>query len=91
MASPKSITEIDLDPIPGKEYWNADREWREEFIYFLMVDRFHDDQPRQAGGRLLLAQHDNRQHDQADQPLADDIDVSPIEEVHGGRWQRQSV
>ena len=38
-----SIEEIDLAPKPGKEYWkNCHREWREEFIYFLLVDRFHD-------------------------------------------------
>ena len=30
-------------PIPGKTYFSIAREWREEFIYFLMVDRFHDD------------------------------------------------
>ena len=46
MNSPKSVAEIDLKPIPGKKYWNCDREWREEFIYFLMVDRFHDDKHR---------------------------------------------
>ena len=38
-----SIAEIDLAPKPGKKYWkNCHREWREEFIYFLLVDRFHD-------------------------------------------------
>ena len=42
-----SINQIDLQPKPGKSYFNITREWREEFIYFLMVDRFHDDQPRQ--------------------------------------------
>ncbi|HEY9602237.1 MAG TPA: alpha-amylase family glycosyl hydrolase [Allocoleopsis sp.] len=43
MSNPNSIREIDLTPIPGKRYWNCDREWREEFVYFLLVDRFHDD------------------------------------------------
>lgn len=39
-----SIDDIDLNPKPGKKYWkNCHREWREEFIYFLLVDRFHDD------------------------------------------------
>ncbi len=39
-----SIDDIDLAPKPGKKYWkNCHREWREEFIYFLLVDRFHDD------------------------------------------------
>jgi len=46
MSSPTSITEIDLTPIPGKTCFNCDREWREEFIYFLMVDRFHDSKAR---------------------------------------------
>lgn len=46
MANPTAIAEIDFRPIPGKRYWNSDREWREEFIYFLMVDRFHDDKSR---------------------------------------------
>ena len=37
-----SIQQIDLSPLPGKTYFSIDREWREEFIYFLMTDRFHD-------------------------------------------------
>ena len=45
----KSIYEIDLSPKPGKEYWiNCHREWREEFIYFLLVDRFHDSKQRHS-------------------------------------------
>lgn len=46
MVQPKSLAELDLSPPPGKVYFNFDREWREEFIYFLMVDRFHDDTVR---------------------------------------------
>jgi glycosidase len=46
MPSLTSISAIDLSPIPGKQYFSLEREWREEFIYFLMVDRFHDDQRR---------------------------------------------
>src|SRR5437764_6594301 len=46
MATPTSIREIELAPISGKSYFQAFREWREEFIYFLMVDRFHDGQNR---------------------------------------------
>src|SRR5712671_7680647 len=46
MAGPTSIQQIDLSPIPGKNYFNLAREWREEFIYFLMVDRFHDSTAR---------------------------------------------
>jgi glycosidase len=46
MPSPVNIRDIDLSPLPGKSYFNTDREWREEFIYFLMVDRFQDDANR---------------------------------------------
>src|SRR4030081_3656226 len=41
-----SVADIDLSPIPGKKYFNSIREWREEFIYFLLVDRFHDNRRR---------------------------------------------
>ncbi len=47
MPQPKSLRETDVTPIPGRKYFNIEREWREEFIYFLMVDRFHDDTQRQ--------------------------------------------
>jgi alpha-amylase len=43
---PRSIRDIDFKPIAGKTYWSSGREWREEFIYFLMVDRFHDGRNR---------------------------------------------
>ncbi|HTS45021.1 MAG TPA: alpha-amylase family glycosyl hydrolase, partial [Puia sp.] len=46
MAALSSIGQIDLSPKPGKSYFNIVREWREEFIYFLMTDRFHDDELR---------------------------------------------
>jgi hypothetical protein len=46
MADPTNLSEIDLTPIPGKTYFNLEREWREEFIYFALIDRFHDDQVR---------------------------------------------
>lgn len=43
----KSIHDIDLSPKPGKKYWKScHREWREEFIYFLLIDRFHDNNKR---------------------------------------------
>ena len=45
MANLTSVSDIVITPIPGKRYFSIDREWREEFIYFLMVDRFHDGQP----------------------------------------------
>lgn len=45
----QSIHEIDLTPKVGKQYWmNCHREWREEFIYFLLVDRFHDNHSRKS-------------------------------------------
>jgi glycosidase len=45
-SAPNSVAELDLSPLPGKVYWDVNREWREDFIYFLMVDRFHDDRQR---------------------------------------------
>jgi glycosidase len=54
MPPPTYVSDLDLSPIPGKSYFNSEREWREEFIYFLLVDRFHDDQvrhPAQQPGR----------------------------------------
>lgn len=48
-----SAEQVDLTPKAGKRYWpNCHREWREEFIYFLLVDRFHDDRPRRSVPRL---------------------------------------
>ena len=46
MSQPRSIRELDFRPKAGKVAWNAGREWREEFIYFLLVDRFHDGKER---------------------------------------------
>jgi len=46
MPQAKYLTDIDLSPPAGKRYFDIEREWREEFIYFLMVDRFHDDLSR---------------------------------------------
>ncbi len=46
-----SIHDLDLSPKPGKQYWtNSNREWREEVIYFLIVDRFHDNHDRNPAG-----------------------------------------
>lgn len=43
----RSINEINLEPKSDKKYWqNCHREWREEFIYFLLIDRFHDSHDR---------------------------------------------
>ena len=49
MAAPTTIRDIDLTPLPGKTYFNTAREWREEFVYFLLVDRFHDSAARAPG------------------------------------------
>jgi alpha-amylase len=45
---PISIRDIDLSPLPGKSYFNLTREWREEFVYFVLIDRFHDSSDRAA-------------------------------------------
>src|SRR5215468_1613310 len=50
MPDPTSVKELDLSPIPGKKYFTIDREWREEFIYFLIVDRFQDNIVRPTSG-----------------------------------------
>lgn len=50
----KSIEDIDLQPQENKKCWNSGRSWKEEIIYFILVDRFHDDrlrQPMQEQGR----------------------------------------
>ncbi|MBS1505965.1 MAG: alpha amylase C-terminal domain-containing protein [Bacteroidetes bacterium] len=57
-----SINEIDLAPKPDKKYWkNCHREWREEFIYFLLVDRFHDDNVRKPMNKPGLHGFGNQQ------------------------------
>jgi hypothetical protein len=56
MPDPTSLDQIDLSPIAGKRYFTLDREWREEFIYFLMVDRFHDGKPHPAVNRPQRSQ-----------------------------------
>ena len=42
MSDLTSVKDLELSPVPGKIYFNTDREWREEFVYFLLVDRFQD-------------------------------------------------
>jgi glycosidase len=63
MPSPTSLQQLDLSPLPGKLYFSLNREWREEFIYFLMVDRFHDEAARtpllQPGRSLGVATPDD--------------------------------
>lgn len=47
-SAPTSIAELDLSPISGKSYFQCERSWCEEFIYFLLVDRFHDSKSRKS-------------------------------------------
>ena len=60
MPAPTKASEIDLSPIPGKQYFSLTREWREEFIYFLLIDRFHDDPASLAG--ITAGPHCRHQH-----------------------------
>ncbi len=48
MPAPTSTRDIDLRPPTGRTYFSCTREWREEFIYFVLVDRFHDGRARPA-------------------------------------------
>lgn len=45
-----SVYALDLTPPAGKTFFNCEREWREEFIYFLLVDRFDDGGKRTPKG-----------------------------------------
>ena len=45
-----SVFDLDLSVPTGREYFNSEREWREEFVYFLLVDRFDDATVRVASG-----------------------------------------
>jgi alpha-amylase len=45
--APVSVYSLDLNPRSDVTYFDCEREWHEEFIYFLMVDRFDDGRPRQ--------------------------------------------
>ena len=51
-----SVQTLDLSVPPGKTYFNCEREWREEFIYFLLVDRFDDGKPRTSAGGAARSQ-----------------------------------
>jgi len=41
-----SINDLDLTPPTDRTYFHLEREWREEFVYFLLVDRFDDGHAR---------------------------------------------
>jgi glycosidase len=51
-----SVQNTNLEPLPNKIYWNTDRVWSEEFIYFLLVDRFHDNSDRHPMNTVNRAQ-----------------------------------
>ena len=51
-----AVADLDLSLLPGKTYFSSTREWREEFIYFLIVDRFHDDKARHSADRFRKEQ-----------------------------------
>jgi len=63
MTQPVAIRDIDLTPKANKTYADISREWREEFIYFALIDRFHDDQVRtpvlQAGRATGISTQDD--------------------------------
>lgn len=71
MTSIQSVFDIDLEPIPGKDYWNTERVWSEEFIYFLLVDRFDDN-----GQRKPVLTPDRAQGSQ---------DISKLKKFCGGK------
>jgi glycosidase len=50
-----SVYDLDLSVPAGRTYFNSEREWREEFIYFLLVDRFDDATSRRSAGGIARA------------------------------------
>lgn len=50
MKTPQSVLDIDLAAIPGKNYWQSGRSSCEEIIYFVLIDRFHDNHKRAPSG-----------------------------------------
>ena len=61
MPNPTSLADINLAPIAGKQYFTLERESREEFIYFLMVDRFQDDAVRPVAEADDVQRHGRQQ------------------------------
>jgi len=43
---PKSIQELNLRQLTQRGFTPSPAAWEDQVLYFLMVDRFHDDQPR---------------------------------------------
>jgi alpha-amylase len=50
-----SVYDLDLSVPADRTYFNSEREWREEFIYFLLVDRFADAASRHPAGGTARA------------------------------------
>jgi glycosidase len=50
-----SVFDLDLSVPTDRTYFNSEREWREEFIYFLLVDRFADTGLRHPAGGTARA------------------------------------
>ncbi|MBW4565657.1 MAG: hypothetical protein KME32_32165 [Mojavia pulchra JT2-VF2] len=101
-----SIAQIDLRPKSGKTYFSIDREWREEFIYFLMVDRFHDNSTRipinQSGRSLGIQAPDNKFYGGKIQGITRNLDyiaglgctaiwLSPIFENNAGAYHGYNI
>jgi len=103
----KSVADIDLTPIPGKTYFNTIREWREDFIYFVMVDRFHDSAARtpasSTGARSLgIAAPDNAFYGGTLRGIKDHLDyiaglgctalwLSPVFENNAGAYHGYNI
>jgi glycosidase len=106
MPAPTRTADIDLTPIQGKRYFNFAREWREEFIYFLMIDRFHDSQSRapvpQPGRSAGIAAPDNSFYGGTLKGIANNLDyiaglgctaiwLSPIFENNPGAYHGYNI
>ena len=70
MVSPTTLDDTELSPVSGKRYFNITREWREEFIYFLMTGRFHDIQTRVALSQSGRSADFNTPDDSTEEPSA---------------------
>src|ERR1700712_1206749 len=56
MSSIDSVFSLDLEVPADRVYFNSEREWREEFVYFLLVDRFDDGGVRAAAATTARSQ-----------------------------------
>jgi alpha-amylase len=102
-----SISDVVLTPIAGKKYFNTIREWREDFIYFVMVDRFHDSTARTpassgAGRSAGIAAPDNAFYGGTIRGIMDHLDyiaglgctalwLSPVFENNAGAYHGYNI